>query len=271
MALAGSRMLLSEETIKRFLDSQKNKGLGPASLETYRRNLRKLYQALPEGKRITGQTGADWKRQMEAEGLSPRSINARLSAFNSLCGYLGHREFQVQEFLEREEAAAPELTRSEYLRLLQAARTLEKERTYLLIKVLGSAGLRVQELPQLTAEAVRAGMVSLRYHNGRCQRLARLPRGLQEELLDYSAREGIQEGPIFRASGGGPVPRTYIYKLLQSVSPTARVDSEKATPHCLWNMYRSTREGILNSISTLADQTYDRMLEAEQIAAGWNA
>ena len=260
---------MSEEIIDRFLDSQNEKGLGQSSLETYRRNLRKLYEALPEGKFITEQTGAAWKEQLEAEGLSPRSINARLSAFNSLCAYLGRREYQVQEFLESEKVVAPELTRSEYLRLLQAAKVLEKEKTYLLIKVLGSAGLRVQELPQLTAEAAREGTVSLHYHNDRCQRLARLPRGLQGELLDYSSREGIQEGPIFRAAGGGPVPRTYIYKLLQAVSPTARVDSEKATPHCLWNMYQATREGILNSISILADQAYERMVEEEQLTAGW--
>ena len=260
---------LSEEAIEGFLDSQREKGLGQASLETYRRNLRKLYQALPEGKRITGKTGAAWKRQMEAEGLSPRSINARLSAFNSLCAYLGRREFQMQDFLESEKAVAPELTRVEYLRLLQAAKLLEKERTYLLIKVLGSAGLRIQELPQLTAEAAREGTVSLRYHNDRCQRMARLPRGLQEELLDFSCREGIREGPIFRAAGGGPVPRTYIYKLLQAVSRAAHVDSEKATPHCLWNMYQNTRDTILSSIALLADQAYDRLLEEEQQAAGW--
>ena len=67
--------------------------------------------------------------------------------------------------------------------LLQAARTLEKERVYLLIKVLGGAGLRIQELPQLTAEAVRSGSVELRYHNDRCSRVLRLPGELREELL----------------------------------------------------------------------------------------
>lgn len=267
--MAGQQMSL--ELIDDFLREQRSRGLGDASLEAYRRNLGKLYQALPEDKSITSQTGADWRRRMEAEGLSPRSINARLSTFNSLCAYLGRREFQVQDFLESEKAAAPELTRSEYLRLLQAAKLLKKERTYLLIKVLGSAGLRVQELPQLTAEAVREGTVSLRYHNDRCRRFAKLPQGLREELLDYSAREGIRSGPVFRAAGGGPVPRTYVYKLLQAVSAAARVDSEKATPHCLWNMYQNTRDAILSTISVLADQAYDRLLAEEQHTAGWNS
>lgn len=45
----------------------------------------------------------------------------------------------------------------EYLRLLQAARILEKERTYLLVKIFALAGIRVGELPQVTVERVRAG------------------------------------------------------------------------------------------------------------------
>lgn len=164
----------------------------------------------------------------------------------------------------------PELTRAEYLRLLQAARSLERERVYLLIKVLGGAGLRIQELPQLTVRATREGAVELRYHNGRCTRVLRIPEELREELLSYIQREGIAEGPVFRTAAGGPIARTYAFKLLQSVSGAAQVEAEKVTPRCLWNMYCATREAILSNISILADQAYDRMLEQEQRTVGWN-
>lgn len=33
---------------------------------------------------------------MEEQGISPRSINSRLSTLNSLSDYLGRREFQVR-------------------------------------------------------------------------------------------------------------------------------------------------------------------------------
>ena len=46
---------------------------------------------------------------------------------------------------------------------------------------------------------------------------------------------------------------------------------EKATPRCLWNMYQSTRQDILRTISILADQAYDRLLAQEQQLAGWDA
>ena len=262
--------VLTPELIEEFLASQARRGIGPASLEAYRRNLRKLYNELPEGKRLTAETGPQWRERMEAEGVSPRSVNSRLSALNSLCEYLGCRDFQIHDFLEGPEVLQPELTRAEYLRLLQAARTLGKERVYLLTKVLGGAGLRIQELPQLTAEAVRLGVVELRYHNDRCSRVLRLPGELREELLAYIRREGIAGGPVFRTAAGAPIARTYAVKLLQSVSGAARVEAEKATPRCLWNMYRATREAILSNIQILADQAYDRMLAEEQRLAGWN-
>lgn len=47
----------------------------------------------------------------------------------------------------------PELSRAEYLHLLRTAKALDKEKAYLLVK------LFVQELPEMTAEAVREGKI----------------------------------------------------------------------------------------------------------------
>lgn len=262
---------LTPEMIEGFLKSQREKGASPASLETYRRSLKKLYDYLPEDKRLTVETGQAWKRWMEEQEVSPRSINSRLSALNSLSGYLDRYEFQVRELLKGQAVVQPELTREEYLRLLRAARWKGKEKTYLLIKLFGGAGLRPQELSQLTVESVKAGSMELSYHNGRGQRVVRLPQGLQAELLDYIDRHSLQAGPIFQTSRGEPVSRTYVFKLLRSASHAAHVDEEKATPRCLWNMYCGTRDTILSNISILADQAYDRMLQEEQHAVGWNA
>lgn len=117
---------LNPEVIAAFLESQRAKGGSASSLDAYRRCLAKFYDSLPEDKQIRADTGMNWKSQMEREGISPRSINTRLSVFNSLCDYVGHREFQTHDFLKRPETVRPELTRNEYLRLLQAAKILEK-------------------------------------------------------------------------------------------------------------------------------------------------
>lgn len=271
MAVTTDGGILSREAIEEFCAEQRKKGRSPAGVEAYRRNLFRLYDELPEEKRITANTAAEWRSRMVADGVTPRSINTRMSALNSFCDYLGHRELQNHDFVDEPEVALPELTRSEYLRLLSAAKHLEKERIYFIIKTLGGGGLRIQELPQMTVEAVRAGSVEFHYHNNRCQRTVRIPEMLRMELLDYAGREGIKTGPVFCTARGKPVARTHICKMLQQISQTARVDEEKATPRCLWNMYQNTREDILNSIFALADQAYDWMLIKEEGVVGWGA
>ncbi len=262
---------LTPEKIGLFLSCLREKGRGEASLKSYRHVLRLLYDWLPEDKRIGAETAPDWKAWLDSQELSPVTVDVRISVWNGLAQYLGHREWQLEEFHRPAAAPQPELSRAEYLRMLSAAKMLGNERSYLLVKVLGGAGMRVQELPQLTVEAVRRGTVHLAYHNSRQQRLLRLPELLRQELLDYIRREGPESGPVFATAGGNPLPRTRVYTFVRAAGQAACVPEEKATPRCLWKMYTSTQEEIRTCAALLARQRYDRMLEEEQLAVGWKA
>ena len=63
-------------------------------------------------------------------------------AANGYLEYMGAREFQVVDKLDAVADPQPELTRSEYLRLLSTARSLEREQVYLLVKLLGAPNSR---------------------------------------------------------------------------------------------------------------------------------
>ena len=222
-----------------------------------------------EEKILSRESGLYWRKWLEEQGFSRRTINTRLSVWNSLVRYLGHREWQMDLHESLEEDIQPELTRPEYLRLLSAAKQLGQERVYLLIKALGGVGLRIQELPQLTAEAVRQGRVCLESRNGTAFRMLHLPEVLQRELLEYMSREGITKGPVFATSGGNPVDRSNVGHSIRRLSRDARVAEEKANPRCLWKMYQSTQKGIKDNLTILLEQAYDRMLEQEQLTTGW--
>lgn len=131
--------------------------------------------------------------------------------------------------------------------------------------------MRVQELPQLTVDAVRRGMVELEYHNARQKRVLYLPEGLCRELQDYIEREGLREGPVFQSQEGEPMARSSINYFIAMVNKEAHVGEGKATPRCLWKMYQSTCRGIRANISALTEQAYQRMVAEEQLAVGWNA
>ena len=118
----------------------------------------------------------------------------------------------------------PELTRTEYLRLLQTAWTLGRERIDLMVKVLALTGIRVGELPLLTAEAVEMGWLSVSGEQ------RPIPGCLRRELLDYIARNGIRSGPVFASRNGRSLQRTQVTAEIQSLGRDARVEAAKCTP-----------------------------------------
>ena len=261
---------LTPDIIDNYLGYLEGKGFSSSSLESYSRILKGIYEYLPEGKKIGEGTGSGWKCHLEEQGFSPVTVDCRISVWNGLAQYMGHREWQMNDFCRKKGEIQPELSRAEYLRMLSMAKHMGKEKPYLLIKTLGGAGVRVQELPQLTVEAVKRGMVELEYHNARQRRVLYLPEGLRRELQGYVEREGFGEGPVFRSPEGGPMARSSINYFIAMVSREAHVGEGKANPRCLWKMYQNTCMGIRSNISVLIEQAYQRMVAEEQLAVGWD-
>ena len=178
--------VMTAKLIEDFIESMREKNRGKSSLDNYNRILTSIYQWLPKDKILDETTGMK-RRQwlLEEKGFCHRTVNAQMSVLNTFLRYLGHRDWQVDEFVRVSNDVQPELTRAEYLRLLSAAKHMGKEKTYLLIKTMGGAGVRVQELSQVTVEAACQGMVKLDSHNGLRLRIMVIPKALQGELLEF--------------------------------------------------------------------------------------
>ena len=141
-------------------------------------------------------------RGSDGPGLCPRTINSNVAEVNGLLDFLGHRELQLPGQLDVGGDDQPELTRTEYLRLLSAARLLERERTYLLVKLFATTGIGVQDVPLVTVEAVRDGSVP--------RPMSAFPPPWRAELLDYCGRMGLTSGPVFVTRTGRTLCRTAI-------------------------------------------------------------
>lgn len=146
-----SGLRLTPDDLEAYLDDLSRRGRVSGTLETYRRNIHALYEDLPADKTVRPGTLRQWQRELLEGGYSPRTVNARISAANGLVSFLGRRDLQFVGALEVEDVQ-PELTRTEYLRLLTTARALDKERLYLLVKLFGCTGIPVQELPRVTCQ-----------------------------------------------------------------------------------------------------------------------
>ena len=260
---------ITPEEIRTYLQALSDRGRSWGTVQMYRTKLRAFYDFLPAGKRVQPGTLAAWRASLLEAGYSPSTVNTHLSAANGLLDFLGRRDLQLVGQLDAEPLSHPELTRTEYLRLLQAARTLGKERTYLLVKVFALVGLRVGELPWLTVESVRAGRLLIRDAGQR--QYVPIPDCLRQELETYIRQHGLRTGPVFVTRNQKPMSRTQVTAEIQALCRDARVQEGKCNPRCLRKLCQVTRTDIERSVRLLAEQAYERMLDTEQLAAGWEA
>ena len=229
--------------------------------------LRQFYDALPSDKAVTKNSLPAWREQLLSENYAIRSVNSKVSMVNALLESMGCRDFQVTRQLLPEEFEAPELTRREYVRMLQTARSLEDERGYVLTKLFATTGIAVLDIPSVTVEAVRSGQLPIR--SGKKTEIIRFPASLQEDLLRYAAESGRTAGMIFTKKNGTPIERTQVSLYIQKLAQAAQVPAEKGNIRALRQLYKTTISGIEANFDLLVRQAYERQLETEQLSVGW--
>ena len=232
---------VSEESIRAYLEDLNHRGRREETVRFYAAKLKTFYDYLPPDKQIVLNTLETWRQALLAEGYAPATGNTNISAANGLLDYLGRRDLQL---------------------------TGQLERTYLLVKAIALTGAHVGELPQITVEAVQSGRTPA--VSGGEQRRVQLPRCLQAELLSYCRRQGLTAGPVFVTRSRRPLRRTQVTGDIQSLSGAARVAPEKCNPRCLRKLYLVTQAEIDRGVRLLAEQAYDRLLDTEQLAVGWD-
>ena len=254
-------LIMEPEMLDSFLHSLKDRK--PGTVAAYRRRLEQFYQRLPEDKLVSQDTVAGIAAEMKEAGYSSQTVNTFLTAVNGFLGYYQRRDLQFTDRMEVPSNIQPELTRSEYLRLLSAARQLGSQKKYLLIKTFAVTGITIAEVEGVTVEAVKRGFLK------RGPELITIPECVQEELLEYCKDSGIQRGPVFVNAQGKAMTRTAITVGIKRLARDARVDEEKCNPLCLRKLYQSTQENIMSGLRLMAQREHERLLEREQLQIGW--
>lgn len=256
---------VTTEQVQAYLAAREAEGLSPNTLATYRAKLTQLYELLPEDKNIGSGTVRALAGQMQREGYSIPAINLLLSVADGFLLWCGRRDLQAVERLGVEESVQPEITRTEYQRLLSAAKRLGREREYLMIKTIVLTGVNLQELIALTTEDVARGWLFVNKNEMR-----RIPASLQAELKAFARRSGVVSGVVFRTRTNTAVSRVCVTNTIKGLAKSARVDEEKCNPRCLRKLYFDTQAHFDEMLRTLVDQAQERLLETEQRVTGWD-
>ena len=188
------------------------------------------------------------------ERYAPASVNAALSSLNSFFNFMEWYDLRVKNLKIQKQIFASsdkELTKSEYDRLLQAAKQKKNERLYLLMQTICSTGIRVSEVRYITVEAVSRGVAKINC-KGKCRQVF-LPKQLCYILKQYIKTQKIKSGAVFVTKNGNPLDRSNIWSDMKKLCKAANVSEKKVFPHNLRHLFARTYYSLQKDVVRLAD------------------
>lgn len=244
---------LTEKMIEDFSCYLKSEEKSENTVGKYLRDVRTFAEYLG-GAEITKETVIAYKSRLLAENYAVRSINSILASLNSLFSFLNWMDCRVKSIKLQRQVYCPEekeLTKAEYMRLVNTAKQKGNERLNLILQTICGTGIRVSELQYITVEAVECGevVVSLKGKT----RSVFIVKELKKKLLRYAAEQGITSGAIFITRTGKPMSRTNIWREMKNLCEYAGVNPQKVFPHNLRHLFARVFYGIEKDIAKLAD------------------
>lgn len=179
---------LTTKEIKNFEIFLREEEKSENTIEKYIRDVRS-FMSYAGSNEITKEIVITYKNKLINENYAVRSINSMLASLNSLFAFLGWVDCKVKSIkLQRQVFCSEEkeLTKSEYLRLVNTAKQKGNERLNLILQTICGTGIRVSELQFITVEAVKNGEASVTQIGeeafNRCEALKNIviPEGVKE-------------------------------------------------------------------------------------------
>ena len=243
---------ITEENVELFNDYLSNEEKARATVSKYLHDVRELQLWLGEQELCKSAVLA-YKSYL-CDHYAPTSVNAALSSLNSFFNFMEWYDLRVKNLKIQKQIFAStdkELTKSEYSRLLQAAKQKKNERLYLLMQTICSTGIRVSEVRYITVEAVVRGIADINCKGKRRQVF--LPKQLCKILRRYINEQKIKSGAVFVTKKGNPLDRSNIWSDMKKLCKSANVSDKKVFPHNLRHLFARTYYSLQKDIVRLAD------------------
>ena len=222
-----------------------------ATIEKYLRDTHAFFEYAGD-REITKELAVAYKIQLQKKDYAVRSINSMLASINRLLDFMDWTDCKVKTLRCQRQtycAEEKELTKAEYMRLLEASK--QKEQLNLVIQTICGTGIRVSELRYFTVEAIHSGEITVRCKNK--TRTILVPGKLKKLLLNYAKHYGIKSGTIFVTKSGKSLDRSNIWAQMKRLCTAAGVIPSKVFPHNLRKLFARTFYGIEKDIAKLAD------------------
>ncbi|MBE6666530.1 MAG: integrase [Ruminococcaceae bacterium] len=243
---------LNKQQIRQFEAYLLSEERSTATMEKYMHDIRVFYEFMSD--KILNKTAVLAYKSNLLTKYAVTSANSMIAAVNAFFRYLGWYELCVKQYKIQKPAFCSEekeLTKAEYIRLIEAARRKGNGKLNLIIQTICGSGIRVSELQYITVEAVKRGEAFVNC-KGKSRRIF-IVAALRKRLLQYIKTQDIKSGAVFVTKNGKPVSRHNIWRDMKSLCQDAGVSPSKVFPHNLRHLFARTFYGIEKDIAKLAD------------------
>lgn len=224
-----------------------------ATIRKYMTDMHTFYRYLRNRRQIDKSCLREYKEWL-LERYAVNSVNSMLAALNQFLDFLGEGSMKVRRvktqrtlFLREEK----ELSRKEYIRLIDAAQRSGKIQLALCMETIASTGVRISELPYFTVENIKKGKIEI-INKGKYRRIF-LGADIRKMLLKYCKKNGIKQGPVFITRNGKPKNRSNLWREMKALKKMAGVSGEKIFPHNFRHLFARVYYQATKDIAGLAD------------------
>lgn len=256
---------INQENIREFMVYLAEQERSAATIEKYAHALECFYHSLPEGSGVDKVSVIRYK-ELLVQRFAPASVNTTLAALNGFFRFSGWMDCVVKPLhIQRRvfASADKELSREEYKRLVATAQQKCDTRLALLLQLMASTGIRVSEVPYVTAEAVAEKVIRIRL-KGKI-RMILLPDKLCSRLKQYQKEKQITTGPLFLTRTGRVMDRKEIWAQMKRLCRSAGVSDRKVFPHNLRHLFARSFYAEQRDIAKLADLLGHSNIETTRI------
>ena len=241
------------EQIREFSRYLREEERETATIDKYSRDVKDFFIWLKD-REISRERMGEWRGYLLQAGRKPVTINGKLSALNKFFSFLGRNDcrtkyLKIQRRLFR--STEKQLSKQEYIRLMETAHSLGRERLALLMETICATGIRVSEVKYITAEAIRAGRTEIAL-KGKIRTIL-LPGKLCRKLKKYAGKRKIVSGEVFLTRNGKGMSRRQIWAEMKSLCEKAGIMPSKVFPHNLRHLFAQTFYRVCRDVAKLAD------------------
>ena len=233
------RIWPGEKLLTAFADMLVREERSRGTIEKYVRDVKHFGRWLSENSlEVSRETGTAWREALLEQGYQPVTVNSMVCAVNTFfklmdMEHLKIKTLRLQRKLFQEEER--NLSKGEFQRLLRQAEREGNQRLAMILETIAGTGIRISELPYITAEAVKSGRTAIRL-KGKVRTIL-LPARLCQKLKIYMKKRGVRTGVIFRTKRGKSICRKQVWAEMKALAVRAGVETGKVFPHNLRHLF----------------------------------